>query len=227
MPAAEPLSVPVQAATVARHIVPRHEPPHTVSLTTPLRCAPALASLLLLAACNFAPTSQASLAADVALTYIGLRACQAQRSVFDADAASQQKSAALTRDKVRVGFESPANGALADSAAADAGSRANAQRADGHRRHRRSDHLHLPQPAGRAGRLHLCRRPGAVVRAALAQAISGAAWGHGVMAIPVRPEPVEGLPAHPIRRRSFCAFAAATAAWPLRAQEPALNSPTP
>ena len=71
-----------------------------------------------------------SLAADVALTYIGLRSCEAQRSVFDADAASQQQSAALTRDKVRVGFESPANGALADGAAADAGNRAIAQRAD-------------------------------------------------------------------------------------------------
>ena len=71
-----------------------------------------------------------SLAADVALTYIGLRSCEAQRSVFDADAASQQQSAVLTRDKVRVGFESPANGALADGAAADAGNRAIAQRAD-------------------------------------------------------------------------------------------------
>ncbi len=71
-----------------------------------------------------------SLAADVAQTYVDLRSCEAQRTVFDEDARSQQQSAALTREKVRVGFESPANGALADGAAADAGNRAIAQRAD-------------------------------------------------------------------------------------------------
>jgi len=71
-----------------------------------------------------------TLAADVAATYVALRSCEAQRAVFDADAVSQQQSASLTRDKVRVGFEAPANGALADGAAADAGNRAIAQRAD-------------------------------------------------------------------------------------------------
>jgi multidrug efflux system outer membrane protein len=71
-----------------------------------------------------------SLAADVAQTYVSLRSCEALRAVFDDDARSQQQSAALTREKVRVGFESPANGGLADGAAADAGNRAIAQRAD-------------------------------------------------------------------------------------------------
>ena len=71
-----------------------------------------------------------TLAADVAATYVALRSCEAQRAVDDADAVSQQQSAALTREKVRVGFEAPANGALADGAAAEAGNRAIAQRAD-------------------------------------------------------------------------------------------------
>jgi NodT family efflux transporter outer membrane factor (OMF) lipoprotein len=75
-------------------------------------------------------SARVSLAADVAQTYVGLRSCEAQRGVFDEDARSQQQSAGLTREKVRVGFESPANGALADGAAADAGNRAIAQRAD-------------------------------------------------------------------------------------------------
>ena len=74
--------------------------------------------------------ARVSLAAEVAQTYVSLRSCEAQRGVFDEDARSQQQSAGLTREKVRVGFESPANGALADGAAADAGNRAIAQRAD-------------------------------------------------------------------------------------------------
>ena len=74
--------------------------------------------------------ARVSLAAEVAQTYVSLRSCEAQRGVFDEDARSQQQSAGLTREKVRVGFEAPANGALADGAAADAGNRAIAQRAD-------------------------------------------------------------------------------------------------
>jgi outer membrane protein, multidrug efflux system len=71
-----------------------------------------------------------SLAADVAGGYVALRACEAQQQVADQDAASQRQTAQLTREKVRVGFEAPANGALADGAAADATNRAIAQRAD-------------------------------------------------------------------------------------------------
>ena len=59
-----------------------------------------------------------------------LRACEAQQQVLDHDASSQTQTAELTREKVRVGFEAPANGALADGAAADAGNRAIAQRAE-------------------------------------------------------------------------------------------------
>jgi NodT family efflux transporter outer membrane factor (OMF) lipoprotein len=61
---------------------------------------------------------------------VGLRACEAQQQVLDQDAQSQRQSAQLTREKVRVGFEAPANGALADGAAADATNRAIAQRAE-------------------------------------------------------------------------------------------------
>lgn len=71
-----------------------------------------------------------SLAADVAQAVVAYRACEAQQQVFEQDAASQRQSAALTREKVRVGFEAPANGALAEGAAADAANRAIAQRAD-------------------------------------------------------------------------------------------------
>jgi outer membrane protein, multidrug efflux system len=71
-----------------------------------------------------------SLAADVAGTYVAYRACEALQQVQDQDASSQTQTAELTREKVRVGFEAPANGALADGAAADAGNRAIAQRAE-------------------------------------------------------------------------------------------------
>jgi NodT family efflux transporter outer membrane factor (OMF) lipoprotein len=74
--------------------------------------------------------ARVTLAADVANTYVALRACEAQQQVLDQDAQSQRQSAQLTREKVRVGFEAPANGALADGAAADATNRAIAQRAE-------------------------------------------------------------------------------------------------
>jgi outer membrane protein, multidrug efflux system len=74
--------------------------------------------------------ARVSLAADVASTYVGLRACEAQQQVQDQDASSQTQTADLTREKVRVGFEAPANGALADGAAADSSNRAIAQRAE-------------------------------------------------------------------------------------------------
>ncbi len=74
--------------------------------------------------------ARVSLSADVASTYVSLRACEAQQQVQDQDATSQTQTAELTREKVRVGFEAPANGALADGAAADAINRAIAQRAD-------------------------------------------------------------------------------------------------
>lgn len=70
-----------------------------------------------------------SVAADVAATYTSLRACEQLVAVYDDDATSQQRTAALTGEKVRVGFESPANGALAEAARAQSRERSIAQRA--------------------------------------------------------------------------------------------------
>ena len=71
-----------------------------------------------------------SLAAEVAQTYVSLRSCEAQLAVLQEDVASQNKIDELTREKVRVGFEAPANGHLARAAAADARNRATATQAD-------------------------------------------------------------------------------------------------
>jgi outer membrane protein, multidrug efflux system len=74
--------------------------------------------------------ARVSLAAEVAQTYVNLRSCEAQLAVLQEDVASQNKIAELTREKVRVGFEAPANGHLAQAAAADARNRALASQAD-------------------------------------------------------------------------------------------------
>lgn len=71
-----------------------------------------------------------SLAAEVATTYVDYRACQQLANLYAEDASSQRRSAELTQVKVKAGFESSANGALADASAADAASRSVAQRAE-------------------------------------------------------------------------------------------------
>ncbi len=71
-----------------------------------------------------------TLAAEVAQTYIQLRSCEALAAVLDLSLQSQRKTAELTREKLRVGFEAPAQAALADASAADASNRLAAQRAD-------------------------------------------------------------------------------------------------
>lgn len=71
-----------------------------------------------------------SLAAEVAATYVGLRSCEAVLAVFEQDAASLRQTAELTRQKVKVGFDAPANAALADASAAEAANRVVAQRAE-------------------------------------------------------------------------------------------------
>ncbi len=71
-----------------------------------------------------------TLAAEVAQTYISLRSCEALAAVLDLSLQSQRKTAELTREKLRVGFEAPAQAALADASAADASNRLAAQRAD-------------------------------------------------------------------------------------------------
>lgn len=71
-----------------------------------------------------------SLAAEVAQAYVGLRACEAVAQLLEQQARSQSRSAELTSQKVRVGFDAPATGALADAAAAESASRLGAQQAE-------------------------------------------------------------------------------------------------
>jgi NodT family efflux transporter outer membrane factor (OMF) lipoprotein len=74
--------------------------------------------------------ARVSLAAEVAQTYLALRACEALAAVDEQEAQSQGKTAELTRSKVKVGFEAPSNGALAEAGAAEAANRLAAQRAE-------------------------------------------------------------------------------------------------
>jgi outer membrane protein, multidrug efflux system len=71
-----------------------------------------------------------TLAAEVAQNYVNLRSCEALVAVLELSLASQRKNFELTSEKARVGFEAPANVALAEAAAADAANRAAGQRAD-------------------------------------------------------------------------------------------------
>jgi NodT family efflux transporter outer membrane factor (OMF) lipoprotein len=75
-------------------------------------------------------SARVSLAAEVAATFVGYRACEALVRVYDEDSRSQSRTAELTRLKVGAGFETPANGALATASAADAASRRAAQQAE-------------------------------------------------------------------------------------------------
>lgn len=74
--------------------------------------------------------ARVSLAAEVASTYVALRACEAVLEVYTQDAASLDQTAALTRKKVDAGFDAPANGALSQASAADAANRVVGQRAE-------------------------------------------------------------------------------------------------
>lgn len=74
--------------------------------------------------------ARVSLAAEVADTYVGLRACEALVDILQSQAESLAQTEALTVRKTDAGFEAPANAALARANAADARARATAQRAD-------------------------------------------------------------------------------------------------
>ncbi len=74
--------------------------------------------------------ARVTLAAEVAQVYVNLRACEALAAVLELSLESQRKTAELTGEKARVGFEAPANAALADATAADAANRLVGQRAD-------------------------------------------------------------------------------------------------
>lgn len=77
-----------------------------------------------------AQAARLSLAAEVAQTYLGLRACERLAQISRADADSTAQLAGFTQDKLRVGLEAPANAALLMAASADAAGRALAQQAD-------------------------------------------------------------------------------------------------
>lgn len=62
--------------------------------------------------------ARVSLAADVATSYLGLRACEAQLDQRRIDADSRRETARLTRINADAGLESPANAALAQAGAA-------------------------------------------------------------------------------------------------------------
>lgn len=77
-----------------------------------------------------AQAARLSLAAEVALNYLNLRACERLAQISRADADSTAQLAALIQDKLRVGLEAPANAALLQAASADAAGRHLAQQAD-------------------------------------------------------------------------------------------------
>lgn len=74
--------------------------------------------------------ARVSLAAEVASTYVGLRACEAVLALYTQDADSAAQTRGLVQQKVDAGFDAPANGGLARAAAADAANRVVAQRAE-------------------------------------------------------------------------------------------------
>lgn len=74
--------------------------------------------------------ARVSLAAEVALNYVGLRACEAQVALETQNVEAARQIADLTQRKVEVGFESPANGALAQATLSDTRARAQAQQAE-------------------------------------------------------------------------------------------------
>lgn len=74
--------------------------------------------------------ARVSLAAEVALDYVGLRACEARLADSEADLASRRATARLTGEKARAGFAAPADASLARASVADAAARVLAQRVE-------------------------------------------------------------------------------------------------
>lgn len=64
-----------------------------------------------------------SLAAEVALDYLGLRACEARLADAEVDQASRRATERLTVEKARAGFAAPADASLARASAADGATR--------------------------------------------------------------------------------------------------------
>ncbi len=74
--------------------------------------------------------ARVSVAAEVANSYVALRACAAQLAQTEADARSRDETARLTALTAKAGFQSPANEALSRASAAQGRSALAAQRAE-------------------------------------------------------------------------------------------------
>ncbi len=74
--------------------------------------------------------ARVSLAAEVALEYLGLRTCEARLADAEDDLTSRRATDRLTSEKARVGFAAPADAALAQASVADAAARLLAQRVE-------------------------------------------------------------------------------------------------
>lgn len=77
-----------------------------------------------------AQAARLSLAAEVAQAYLNLRSCERLAQIAQADAAATEQLARFAAERLRVGFESAANEALLQAAAANAANLALAQRAE-------------------------------------------------------------------------------------------------
>jgi multidrug efflux system outer membrane protein len=73
--------------------------------------------------------ARVSVAAEVATSYLGLRACEAQLVQSETDAASRGETARLTELSAKAGFQPPAVAALSRASAAQARAQLTAQRA--------------------------------------------------------------------------------------------------
>ena len=74
--------------------------------------------------------ARVSIAAEVAATYVNLRACEVLLGGYRIDVASRAETAQLTKLKMNAGFEAPANAALTDASAAEARARLAQQQAN-------------------------------------------------------------------------------------------------
>ncbi len=74
--------------------------------------------------------ARVSVAAEVAASYVNLRACETLLSGYVQDAKSRAETARLTDLRTKAGFTAPADAALSAASAAEAASRVTQQRAD-------------------------------------------------------------------------------------------------
>ncbi|MCV2369149.1 efflux transporter outer membrane subunit [Roseateles oligotrophus] len=74
--------------------------------------------------------ARVSLAAEVAQSYVGLRACERLLQISEADSQAMVRLSQWSADKLKVGLESAGNAALLQAAAAEAQNRLLSQRAD-------------------------------------------------------------------------------------------------